>query len=277
MSIRPGRRWFASPACDTLRAATMTAKRGTTKMGRFTQAYRDVIVQALDRFVASPDDDFDRGCDAVATALAADRIIYVAGSGHSHLIAEEAFYRAGGVAAVQAILDPDLMLHVSATRSSALEREPGRAEALLANYPVAAGDVVIVVSNSGRNAFPIEMALACRSRGATVIAITSLRHSHSVGSLHSSGQRLFEVADIVLDNGAVPGDASVAIAPHGPVMGPTSTILGAFIINALLAEATARLADRGIAIDVYQSANTTNGDTAAAAIAARWKPRLKGL
>ncbi|WP_171009390.1 SIS domain-containing protein [Sphingomonas sp. 2SG] len=246
-------------------------------MGRFTRDYRDAIVRSLDEFVASQDDAFDRGCDAVASALSADRIIYVAGSGHSHLIAEEAFYRAGGVAAVQAMLDPDLMLHVSATRSSSLEREPGRAEALLANYPVAAGDVVVVVSNSGRNAFPIEMALACRSRGATVIAITSLRHSRSVDSLHPSGQRLFEVCDIVLDNGAVPGDASVPAGPHGPRMGPTSTILGAFIINALLAEATARLVERGITIDVYQSANTTNGDIAAADIAARWKPRLKGL
>jgi len=246
-------------------------------MPRFSQAYRDLIVESLDRFIASSDHGFDRACDAVASALAADRIIYVAGSGHSHLIAEEAFYRAGGVAAVQAILDPDLMLHISATRSSALEREPGRAEALLANYPVAAGDVVIVVSNSGRNAFPIEMALACRSRDATVIAITSLRHSRSVDSLHHSGRRLFEVSHIVLDNGAVPGDASVAVGPHGPKMGPTSTILGAFIINALMAEATARLVDRGIAIDVYQSANTNNGDTAAADIASRWKPRLKGL
>lgn len=246
-------------------------------MTSFSATYRDAIVQSLDGFLSSQGREFDQACDAVAAALAADRIIYVTGSGHSHLIAEEAFYRAGGVAAVQAMLDPDLMLHVSATRSSMLEREPGRAEALLAQYHVSADDVVVVVSNSGRNAFPVEMALACRSRGATVIAITSLRHSRSVDSLHPSGKRLFEVSDIALDNGAVPGDAAVAINPAGPWMGPTSTIMGAFIINAMLAEATARLAARGIIIDVYQSANTRNGDTAAADIAARWKPRLKGI
>jgi uncharacterized phosphosugar-binding protein len=90
--------------------------------------YRDRVVDILDRTVANQTAAFDAARDAVATALAADRLIFVTGSGHSHLIAEEAFFRAGGIAAAQAILDPDLMLHLSASRSSRFERETGRAE-----------------------------------------------------------------------------------------------------------------------------------------------------
>ncbi len=158
-------------------------------MGTFIQRYRDKIVQTLDHIIESQAEAFSAVRDAVAAALAADRLIYVAGSGHSHLIAEEAFFRAGGIAAAQAILDPGLMLHVSASRSSQLERESGYAEKVLADYPVAEGDVVFVVSNSGRNAYPIESALAAKARGATTVALTSLKHTRQVTSRHASGKK----------------------------------------------------------------------------------------
>jgi len=239
--------------------------------------YRDRIVDILDRTVASQPAAFDAARDAVATALAADRLVHVAGSGHSHLIAEEAFYRAGGIAAAQAILDPDLMLHVSASRSTQFERETGRAERLLADYGVMPGDVVFVASNSGRNAYPIDMVLAAKARGATTVAITSLQHTRSVNSRHPSGKRLFEVSDIVLDNGAEYGDASLPVGRHGLCMGPTSTIIGVFIINAVLAEAVDRLADHGVTVDVYQSANAQGDEAAGDNMIQRWKPRIKGL
>src|SRR5579859_5605636 len=117
-------------------------------MSAFLQRYRDRVVGILDHIIDSQTESFAKVREAVATALAADRLIYVAGSGHSHLIAEEAFYRAGGIAAAQAILDPDLMLHVSASRSSQFERETGRAERVLADYGIVRGDVVFVASNS---------------------------------------------------------------------------------------------------------------------------------
>ena len=246
-------------------------------MGEIRQRYRDRVVDILDRTIASQTDAFDAAREAVATALAADRLVYVAGSGHSHLIAEEAFYRAGGIAAAQAILDPDLMLHVSASRSTEFERETGLAERVLADYDVGRGDVVFVASNSGRNAYPIEMALAAKVRGATTIALTSLQHTRRVTSRHPSGKRLFEVSDIVLDNGAEYGDASLPVGRRGPLMGPTSTIIGVFIINAVLAEAVGHLADHGVAVDVYQSANVQGADGTADDIIRRWKPRIKGL
>jgi len=246
-------------------------------MSEILRRYRDQVVRVIDHVAANQVGAFEAARDAVAAALEADRLIYVAGSGHSHLIAEESFFRAGGIAAAQAILDPDLMLHVSASRSSQLEREEGQAESVLAAYEIARGDVVFVVSNSGRNAYPVEMALAAKTRGATTIAITSLLHTRSVTSRHSSGQRLFEVCDLVLDNGADYGDASLSVGSGGLRMGPTSTIGGVFLVNALMAAAVAHLGDRGIAIDVYQSANAQGSEGAAEALVERWKPRIRGL
>lgn len=238
--------------------------------------YRDQIVDILDRTVASQKDAFGAARDAVARALGADQLVYVAGSGHSNLIAEEAFYRAGGIAAAQAILDPDLMLHVSASRSTRLERETGRAEKVLANYDVSCGDVVFIASNSGRNAYPIEMALLAKARGATTVALTSLQHTRNVTSRHESGKRLFEVSDVVLDNGVEYGDARLPVGSHGLYMGPTSSIIGMFIINAVLAAAVDRLAHQGVAVDIYQSANL-QGAKGTDDVIRRWKPRIRGL
>ena len=239
--------------------------------------YRDRVVGIVDHVLAGQADALDAARDALAEALANDRLLYVAGSGHSHLIAEEVFYRAGGIAAAQAILDPDLMLHLGAERSTTLERQEGRAERVLAGYPVGPGDIVVIASNSGRNAYPIEMALAARARGATTIALTSLQHARRTTSRHSSGKRLFEVTDLVLDNGGEYGDACLPIAGRSARMGPTSTMLGVFILNTLLAEAVNQLAERGIGVDVYQSANMQDTETEAEALIAKWRPRIQGL
>jgi uncharacterized phosphosugar-binding protein len=239
--------------------------------------YRDRIVDILDRILDEQAAAIDAVRDVVADALAGDHLVYVAGSGHSHLLAEEVFYRAGGIAAAQAILDPDLMLHTGAHRSTLLEREEGRAARVLVQYPITDGDVVIVCSNSGRNAYPIELALAAKAHGATTVALTSLRHARSTTSRHYSGKRLFEVTDYVLDNAGEYGDASLPVGDGNVQMGPTSTIAGVFILNAILAEAVAMLHERGVAVDVYQSANVQGGEAAAEAMLRRWQPRIRGL
>lgn len=239
--------------------------------------YREQIAAILDAVVTEEAGALDAARAAVVEALAADRLVHVAGSGHSHLLAEEVFYRAGGIAAAEAILDPELMLHQGAHRSTELEREEGRAETVLRRYRIEPGDVVFIASNSGRNAYPIEMALGAKARGATTIAITSLQHARQAPSRHGSGKRLFEVADIVIDNHGAYGDASLAI-PGRPVrMGPTSTIAGVFILNAILAEAVATLAERGIDVDVYQSANMAGAQDDGDAMVRRWQPRIHGL
>lgn len=239
--------------------------------------YRDQLVGIIDDVIRTQSASLDAARDALAEALADNHLLYVAGSGHSHLLAEEVFYRAGGIAQAQAILDPDLMLHMGAERSTLLEREEGRAERVLADYPVGKGDIVVIASNSGRNAYPIEMALACKARGATTIALTSLQHAKQTTSRHNSGKLLYQITDLVLDNGGEYGDASLPINGRGVRMGPTSTLVGVFILNTLLAEAVNALSGRGVEIDVYQSANKQGAEHDAEALIAKWRPRIKGL
>jgi uncharacterized phosphosugar-binding protein len=238
--------------------------------------YCNSITDMLKRLVATQRDRLIEAQQWVADALAAGGLVYVTGSGHSHIIAEEVFYRAGGAAAVQAILDPALMLHQGAQRSTVLERLEGYAEIVLEDYPIGPKDVVFVVSNSGRNAFPIEAALFARGRGARVIAITSSDHAAHVTSRHKSGKMLSDVADLVIDNQAPYGDACLAIPNSQKHMGSTSTISGTFIINAVMAEAVAGLSRRGIAVDIYQSANSSGG-AGAEEIVKRWRSRIRGL
>ncbi|EAR51049.1 hypothetical protein OG2516_04104 [Oceanicola granulosus HTCC2516] len=241
------------------------------------QTYRDRIVAIIDGLLAQEEAAMDAARDAIALALTRGGIIHVAGSGHSHMLAEEVFYRAGGIAAAQAILDDDLMLHRGAERSTRLERETGQAARVLARYRIAPGDVMVVASNSGRNAYPVELAQIAKASGATVIAVTSLAHARLVESRHPSGKRLFEVADIVLDNGGAYGDGALEVPGVAERMGPTSSVVGIWLLNALIAEAAAQATAAGAAIDIYLSANAEATDDAAHLIIERWRDRIVGL
>ena len=218
------------------------------------QRYHSVLASQLDRALLGQGEALDRAAGWVAETLVASRWLFAAGTGHSHLLALELFYRAGGLVRAVPILDEDLMLHRSASKSSGFERETGRAAALLARYGVGVGDALVVMSNSGRNAVPVELAMGGRERGARVIAVTSIRHAQAHASRHASGKRLFEVADVVLDNGGVEGDAAVEVAP-GLAMGATSTAVGAALLQALVAEASARAIRMGWEPEVYRSSN----------------------
>ncbi|MEU4390490.1 SIS domain-containing protein [Kribbella sp. NPDC023855] len=191
----------------------------------------------------------------VADALGAGRTFWVFGTGHSHLIAEELYGRAGGLASVRAVLEPGLMLHEGLLKSSLLERLGGLADVLLQVNEIAAGDVVLVVSNSGRNAVPVEFAVGARAAGAKVVALTSLAHSEAVESRAPGGQRLFEVADVVIDNCGVPGDALIEVDGSPERTGATSTVVGALLAQALVVEVVTLLAERGHTPDVLRSLN----------------------
>lgn len=193
-------------------------------------------------------------------ALARDGWLYVFGTGHSHLIAEEVFYRAGGLAHAVPMLDPRIMLHEQAIEATYTERESGFAERLIQHYPVAAGDVLVVVSNSGRNAVPIEMAMQGRARGLRVAAILNRKQSDAWPSRHASGKKLSEVAEVVIDNGGPDGDAWLQLPGLPGAIGSTSTMAGALIIQLILAQGIELSLARGIAPEIYISSNTSGDD-----------------
>ncbi len=241
------------------------------------RAYRDVIVDLVNAAADDRHDTMERAATMIADVIEADGLVYVTGTGHAHMMAEEPFYRAGGLAAVHPILVPALMLHEGAVRSTQLERLPGLARAVLEDTSIGERDLLIVASNSGRNAFPVEAAIVARERGATVIGLTSLTHGARVSSRHPSGAMLHDVVDLVLDTGAPYGDASLSVGDDALAVGPVSTVLGAFIMNAVLARATQRLVERGVRPDVFASANLEGGTPMTDEQLARWRARVRPL
>lgn len=222
--------------------------------------YLDALLALVTRIRQEQCAQIRQAAELVAAALAIDGIVHTFGTGHSHLLAEEAFFRAGGLVAVNPIRDRRLMMLEGAVVSTSAEREHGLARSILERHVIKGGDVGIIMSNSGRNAVPIEMALEMRARQAAVIAITSLAQSRRATSRHDSGKRLFELADVVLDNGVPEGDALVDVAGLDRPMGPGSTVSGAALVNAVFVEAAALASARGVRVRVLRSANMDQGD-----------------
>jgi uncharacterized phosphosugar-binding protein len=200
-----------------------------------------------------------QAAEVIAAALEGGGIVHAFGTGHSSLLAQEIFYRAGGLVAVNPILNVRLGFENGATESTEFERSPEAASELVRSAGFERGDIGIVISNSGRNALPVEMALRMKAAGMKVVALTSLAHSRQVGSRHPSEKRLFEVADLVLDNHCPPGDAAVRIPGLPAAMGPLSTIAGAAILHATLIETARLLVARGKPPAVLVSANMGSG------------------
>ena len=167
------------------------------------------------------------------------------------------------------------MLHEGAIRSSSLERLEGLANIIMQDLAITSNDLFVVASNSGRNAFPIEVLLEAKKRGCKTIAITSLHHSQQVSSRHSSGKRLFEVADLVIDNGTHYGDASLEIPGLASKIAPLSSIAGLFIINSMIAEGVALAVQKGYVPDIFVGANTQID--AQPINIERWQQRIKRL
>jgi len=206
----------------------------------------------------------------VANRIATGNLIYTLGSGHSLLVAIEMYYRAGGLANFDVIHDKTF---------GRAERLLGYAKVLLESYPISANDLLILVSNSGRNELTVEMALEARQRCIQTIAITSLAHSLSAAPRTASGLRLSEVADLVIDNCGIPGDASLEIpSARGPVVtGPTSTAAGIFIANCIVSIAVQELIDRNFDPPVFVSANTDAGDQKNQSLIKFLRERIRGL
>ena len=235
-------------------------------------AYMDAVRSTLDQIVATQTAAVDAAATAVVETLARDGLVYLFGTGHSHKMAEEGHYRAGGLGAVCPILSSGLMLHESAAAGTAIERTRGVGPAVLSRYDLSDRDTLFIFSNSGVNAAPVETALAAAETGATVVAIVSADYAATVPP-RIDGKKLVDVADIVIDNQGVPGDSLVAVGETGLRTGPASTVTGAFILNAVLTEAIWRLAERGRTPPIYISANMPGAMAHNEALVARFRPR----
>jgi len=226
-------------------------------------AYLDGLCTLLQQIQSTQAEALCRAARLVSDTILDGGLVYTFGSAHSQLVALEVHGRAGSLCPIVQIMDP---------LWGRVERVEGVAPALLKGLPFRAGDTIFVISNSGRNPQPIEVALRARELGLHVIAITSMAHSRSVSSRHSSQKKLFELAEVVLDTGAPAGDTSLSLAGLPAQVGPVSTVLGAALLNAVVVQASQYILDAGQVPPILMSANIEGGDAHNARVVARYAP-----
>lgn len=223
--------------------------------------YYETILTILDRAFQEQKETLHKAALMMADVISSGNLIYVFGAGHAAIIAEEMFYRAGGLVPVNPIFAPGLITSTHpATLETALERLTGYAALLFEAHQITPDDLLIIHSNSGRNTVAIELAEITRSRGVKVIALTSIAHSQAFPSRHPKGLRLMDVADLVLDNCGVVGDAAVELPGLPQRVGATSTVVGAALMNAVVVETIRILLERGQRPPIFCSANVDGGE-----------------
>ena len=230
-------------------------------MENMIQQYIVNLQRTLDTVLSTQSEAILHGAQKLCEASLGGRNIFAFGCSHAGLVALELYYRTGGMATINPIRAPGLCLDVDpATMTSQMERLEGYGRVIVDNQPIGQGDVVIVHSVSGRNTVTVDVALRCREKGAYVIALTNMQTTTVQASRHPSGKNLYQVADLVLDNCGCLGDSSLTIDGVPERVGPTSTAVGAAILNAMVAQAVALIAQAGVVAPVFVSANLDGGD-----------------
>jgi uncharacterized phosphosugar-binding protein len=223
---------------------------------RVIESQRDLLIEVAER---------------MAETTRRDQRIFLFGTGHSHLLAEEGFYRAGGLANVVPILAEHLMLHHLPSIGSRLERMPGLAEMILERYAPEPDEMLFVFSNSGVNHLPVEMALRGRERRMFVVGVCSFAYAGQA-PLSDLGVRLDQAVDVALDNGGLPGDALLKLDDFPWRVAPSSTVICALLWNCLISETARLLVESGITPPVFVSLNVAGAAKHNEALLKKWRP-----
>lgn len=206
-------------------------------------------------------ENINQAAEMITDAVASGHTFYAWGGPHSNLPVQDIFWRAGGLALVNPLFTPGLSLEFGPIYlTSTWERAEGAGGKFFEGIGAEEGDVILLVSTSGRNAFPIEFAAAAKGAGLKVIGMTSLAYSKSVPSRHPSGKKMYDYCDLILDNLTAPGDASIEDERLPQKVGPTSGWVGCFLLQALMAEVAEKLADKDIVPPIYFALNMDGQD-----------------
>jgi uncharacterized phosphosugar-binding protein len=237
-----------------------------------------LMMAAFERVTQTQTDQISRAAELVVEAIENDGILQVFGTGHSRSIALEIAGRAGGLVPANALSIKDLVMYGDTKPAEILdptiERDPALAQRILDLADTASQDVFLIASNSGGNGSVVELARLVKERGHRLIALTSMAHTQQVESRHPSGLRLFEVADVVIDNCGVLGDATLPL-PAGGAVAATSSLTGVLIAQMLVAEVCGGLLARGNEVPVLISANVPGGDEHNATLNRRYGARVR--
>lgn len=235
------------------------------------EKYRSSVLELIQRGAAEMD-HLEQASRVLAQSLQDGGVLHVFGSGHSMLPAIDATFRAGGLAPVNLLHDPSLAPW-EPTRVSRIERLPGYGTAIAQLHDLRRGEVIVIVSHSGINPVPVQLAEEARRSGLFVVAITSREHSLASRSRHPEGLRLLDVADVVLDTHAPEGDVTLTLE-DGTETGPTSTILAVLLLHSLAIATMEQLSDAGVRPPVLRSMNRTVGEDTNEAVIAPFRERL---
>lgn len=232
--------------------------------GTLGRPYLDAFGTVLGRAKAANVESLPAAAGLVADVVAGDGIVYVFGSGHSQLVALDVNRRAGSIAPLQVVFDP--IRGVS-------ELVEGYGRTLLTEVAFTWADCLVVISNSGTTVAPIEVAMTARAAGTPVIVLTAVEASLASRSRHSSGKRLCELGDVVIDNGSIGSDVAIRVGFVG--VGATSTLVAAALLHEVIVEAVFSLAARGIEAPVYRANAEEGGPEHNARLRERYLGRLR--
>ncbi|WP_083460162.1 sugar isomerase domain-containing protein [Jiangella muralis] len=237
-----------------------------------------ILLAAADRLIATQADAISAAARLIADGLRGGGLIQAFATGHSRSITAEIVGRAGGLVPANALSIKDLVMYGGADPREILdptvERDPALAQRILDLAELHPSDVFVITSNSGGNGSVVEMARLAKAGGHPVIAITSAEQSRRTTSRHPSGLRLFELADVVIDNGSARGDAALEL-PTGARITPTSSLTGVLIAQLLITEVCGLLLAAGADVPVLVSANVPEGDAHNEELFARYGSRLR--
>lgn len=243
----------------------------------FDLSYYDKVNNQLKKIIEIEKEKMMKASIQIAQSIADQGIVHIFGTGHSHIFGEEAFYRAGGLACVNPILEPSLMLHAGAMKSSALEDLEGYAEKIFNHVQPEKSDIFVIFSNSGVNHVPVEMAKKVKDSQLPLIGIGSKKYSEFLKN-NKKRQSLSDFADIFIDNHAEIGDAVLSITGLEQKIAPTSTVCGAFILNLILANVSVWLIQQEkITPPIFISGNLPDGKKKNADLYNYYRKRVRAL
>lgn len=237
--------------------------------------YKDIITNLINDIETKELENIKKASLEMYKCMRSDGLVHVFATGHSHMFSEELFYRACGLVQINPILEPSLMQHEGAVKSTQLERLGGLAKEIYNAYDIKKNEVVIVVSNSGINSVPVEFAKIAKDNGNKVIVITSTASSKKLQPRNSLNLHLYDLGDIVIDNHSPYGDGAIS-KEYGRI-GACSTILNSYIAQSIVLEIISLYEKDNLTPPIYLSANTPGGDKHNQELMAKYKARIKSL
>ncbi|NDO79768.1 hypothetical protein CJP72_02960 [Citrobacter sp. NCU1] len=224
-----------------------------------TKEYLNIVNQQLSKIEESESKNIEDAANVISDTLEKDGLIYIFGTGHSQMFSLEMFYRAGGLVPVHPMLEASVAMYTG-TKTSEYERVPDIGKVIFKKSGMTSKDTLIIVSHSGRNPMPVDLAESAKAAGVSIITIASGAFMAGVSSRHPSGKFVKDFADVIIDNHCDLGDAVIDIEGMSTKVAGTSSILSIAIIESIVATTINICVNRGFTPPVWMSGNLDNGD-----------------